>query len=186
MTARRSFKELYEDLLARVDHGGRAVSDPEQRELRARLEVWEREPSRALPGELLIPERPPRWERVATRLGLDALMEPPQAAEPQAADHENPPWPVQLIRDILDRAHEKKGRPTILEELKDKTYFNHRGATEYVVAKVLRLFKHDDDAPRRLEMALEMALEIAQVSSPARATVTLETLENAVVEPDSE
>jgi hypothetical protein len=75
ITDRRRFKDLYEDLLARVDHGGRAVSESEQRELRARLEAWERNPSRAMPGEVFIAERPPSWERIVTRLGLEPIAE---------------------------------------------------------------------------------------------------------------
>jgi hypothetical protein len=81
--------DLYEDLEAR----GGEVREDQRRDLRARWEAWERNPSKAMPGEVFIAARPTgrwTWERIATRLGLEPLAEP-VAAEKNPAATNSPP-----------------------------------------------------------------------------------------------
>ena len=128
-------------------------------------------------------EREEFLSRVRGRIA-EAVAAATEPAEPN--DHAGNDWPVQLIQDILDLRRHGWGRPTILKELKGETYFNGLGATDYLVGRVLALAKHDDDAPRRLEMALEIACRSPSTASTARATVSLKTLENAVIAANSE
>jgi hypothetical protein len=156
ITDRRRFKDLYEDLLARVDHGGRAVSESEQRELRARLEAWERNPSRAMPGEAFIPERPPSWERVATRLGIEPLAEPAAAAQaapehPAAARRERSEkgYDTGVVVAIVHRAIDLTERPR--RAVRDRWYAEIEGATTPLIDYILELMDGKPLPPVRRE-----------------------------------
>ena len=64
-------------------------------------------------------------------------------------NHAGDDWPVQLIRDILDLRdrHGWGNAPPSSRSWKKKTYSNGRGATDYLVGRVLALAKYDVDVP---------------------------------------
>lgn len=102
----RRFKEYFQALL----DGGREVSDDQGRELRARWEAWseayQRQPTTRFSGGgglLHGAQRPPDWEIVTTKLGLEPLAKPTTSAGSRRRGAPRKPWNEKLRKLLIER-----------------------------------------------------------------------------------
>ena len=179
---RGEFRKYLGRLRTRLARDQRAADKDELRKL---YRLWNRAVASAPAGVGLGPL--PSREDLEDEFGPEPADElAPEVESPAPGRHgsgrHGHDWPVQLIRDILDRARQGKGRPTIVDELSAKAYPNGLGATDHVVREVLGVVKRAGaDGIHRLEKMLETTPEFP----PGRGLITLEELEKAVVEPKS-
>jgi hypothetical protein len=177
---RRRFKDIFEPVLARVDHGGAPATDTEGWEMLAALEAWTRNPSRAMPGELFIAERPPTREWVVRRFGLERLVEPlAEPAEPQAEPEHPAPVPrerggkaydADVVVALVRRAIDLVERPR--RAVRDRWNREIPGATTPLAQHVLDLMDGKPLPPERREQWERATRVIAANGSVTRDELT--------------
>ena len=165
---------------------GIPVTDDKRRELFRRFDVLVREhdaePLTYVVGDVRMFKSPLGTSREELELEFGAPgvpAEPPPEAGAPAPGRQGHDWPVELIRDILDRVRQGKGRPAILRELSATPYPNGLGATDYIVREYslwpagLTVFNGSENAGDNSGIASSRSLRLARSARKGRRRARL-------------